>query len=80
LINSVSNAAEALAKQGVLGISREQFTKCYEEVTIKLEKIVVVIFDELIRLVTQGIEQAIAFYNDFLEQQARYQQETPEQR
>jgi hypothetical protein len=27
-----------------------------------------------------AIEQAIAFYNDFLERQERYQQETPEQR
>ncbi|WP_017651095.1 hypothetical protein [Fortiea contorta] len=80
LIDSIRNAADTLAKQGVLGISMEQFTKCYEEVAIRLEKIVVVMFDELIRLATQRIEQAIAFYNDFLERQARYQQETPKQR
>ena len=29
---------------------------------------------------TEALEQAIAFYNDFLERQERYQQETPEQR
>ncbi|WP_071187077.1 hypothetical protein [Trichormus sp. NMC-1] len=80
LIDSVSNTAKGLAKEGTLGISRDQFTKTYEEVAKKLEKIVVSIFDELSKLVTKAIEQAIAFYNDFLELQKRYQQETPEQR
>ena len=80
LIDSVSNTAKALAKEGTLGISRDQFTKTYEEVAKKLEKIVVSLFDELSKLVTIAIEQAIAFYNNFLELQKRYQQETPEQR
>ena len=31
-------------------------------------------------LVNQALEEAIAFYNDFLERQERYQQETLEQR
>lgn len=80
LIDSIKNAADNLAKQGVLGISREQFTKCYEEVATKLETIVVTVFNELVRLATQAIEQALAFYNEFLERQVRYRQETPEQR
>ncbi len=33
-----------------------------------------------VKLATEAIAKAIAFYNDFLEQQERYQQETPEQR
>lgn len=80
LINSVSNTARVLAKEGALGISREQFIKTSEEVATKLEKVVVAIFDELSKLVTKAIEQAISFYNDFLELRKRYQQETPEQR
>ncbi len=36
--------------------------------------------DDRIELITKAIAQAIAFYNDFLEKQARYQQETLEQR
>ena len=46
----------------------------------KLEKIVIAVFDELVRRAVQAVEEAIAFYNDFLEKQVRYRQETPEQR
>ncbi len=38
------------------------------------------LIDDRISLVIQALEAAIAFYNDFLELQARYRQETPEQR
>ena len=38
------------------------------------------VIDELFKLVIQQIEQAIAFYNNFLELQTRHRQETPEQR
>lgn len=80
LVDSVSNAGDTLGKQGVLGISWEQFSKCSKEVATKLETIVIIIFDELIRLAEQAIEQGLTFYNDFLERQMRYRQETPEQR
>ena len=80
LIDSVSDAAETLAKQGVLGVSWEQFVKCYEEVATKLETIVVTVFNALIKLATQALEEALVFYNDFLARQVRYRQETPEQR
>lgn len=80
LVDSVSNAADNLGKEGLLGISWQQFNKCSKEVLIKLETIVVIVFDELIRLAEQAIEQALAFHNDFLERQMRYRQETQEQR
>ncbi|MBW4503199.1 MAG: hypothetical protein KME57_27450 [Scytonema hyalinum WJT4-NPBG1] len=80
LVDSVTNAADTLGKQGVLGISWDQFNKCSKEVATKLETIVIIIFDELIRLAEQAIEQGLTFYNDFLERQMRYRQETPEQR
>lgn len=77
----VKPALETLAKQGFLSISLEQFTKFSEEQVIpKIENIINSVFDDRVKLATQALEQAIAFYNDFLERQARYQQETPEQR
>ena len=70
-----------LAKQAALGINKEQFTQACNKVYINLEKIVVDIFDELWRLIiNNAIGQAMLFYNDFLEIQNRYQQETSEQR
>jgi hypothetical protein len=58
-----------------------QFTKFSEEQVItKIENIINSVFDDRVKLATQALEQAVAFYNDFLERQARYQQETPEQR
>ncbi|HEY9710089.1 MAG TPA: hypothetical protein V6D48_17920, partial [Oculatellaceae cyanobacterium] len=50
------------------------------QVSSKLENIIKAIFDDRIKSGTQALEQAIAFYNYFLERQERYQQETPEQR
>lgn len=37
-------------------------------------------FDRQVKFATQAIDEAIAFYSDFLAKQERYQQETPEQR
>lgn len=45
-----------------------------------IDNIITSIFEDRVKLAIQSLEQAIAFYNDFLEQQERYQQETPEQR
>lgn len=62
-------------------ISLQQFTKFSEEQVVpKIENIINSVFDDRVKLATQALEQAVAFYNDFLERQARYQQETPEQR
>ncbi|MUG91924.1 hypothetical protein F7734_05355 [Scytonema sp. UIC 10036] len=80
LVDALDNTADTLAKQGVLGISWEQFDKCSKEVLIKLETIVTTIFDEFVKLVEQAVEQGLTFYSDFLAQQVRYRQETIEQR
>ncbi|MTJ53503.1 hypothetical protein FJR38_13060 [Anabaena sp. UHCC 0253] len=79
-IDYIRNTPQDLAKQAALAISQEQFTQAYKKVSENLEKIVVAIFDELWRLINDAIEQAMLFYNDFLEIQNRYQQETSEQR
>jgi hypothetical protein len=79
-IDYIRNAPQDLAKQGALGISQEQFSQADNKVSENFEKIVIAIFDELWRLINNAIQEAMLFYNDFLEIQNRYQQETSEQR
>lgn len=49
-------------------------------VSSKMEDYITAILDDQVKLATKALEQAIAFYNYFLEKQNRYQQETPETR
>ncbi|MBS9394590.1 MAG: hypothetical protein HEQ29_16105 [Dolichospermum sp. LBC05a] len=79
-IDHIKNAPQDLAKQGALGISQEQFSQADNKVSENFEKIVIAIFDELWRLINNAIQEAMLFYNDFLEIHNRYQQETSEQR
>jgi hypothetical protein len=67
-------------KQGILPINWHSFAQFSAQVVSAIENIITTIFDDRVKLATQALEQAIAFYNDFLERQERYQQETPEQR
>lgn len=77
---TVSPALEALVNQGWGDIYWEQVVKFKDEVSAKIEERIISIFDDRVKLATKAIAQVIAFYNDFLERQERYQQETPEQR
>ena len=70
----------ALVEQGWGDISWEDVVNFKEKVASKIEKYITAIIDYRVKLVTEAIAKAIAFYNYFLEQQKRYQQETPEQR
>jgi hypothetical protein len=78
--DKISNKLNALANQNMFGLAWEQFVNFKEEVEAIIENTITSIFKERVELVTEALEQAIAFYNDFLERQERYQQETPEQR
>lgn len=78
--NTVTPALEALVTQGWGNIWWEQVVKFKDEVSAKIEETIISIFEDRVKLATKAIAQAIAFYNDFLERQERYQQETPEQR
>ena len=79
--NSVEPALEAFVKQNYWSINSEQFAKfSKEQVSSKMENIIKAVFDDGVKLGSQALQQIIAFYNDFLERQERYQQETPEQR
>lgn len=79
--DDINPALKTFAEQGFISINLEHFAKfSKEQVLSKIEKIVNSVFDDRVKLATGAIEQAIAFYNAFLERQERYQQETPEQR
>lgn len=77
---TVSPDFKALVEQGWGDIYWEDVVKFKDKVASKIEKFITAIFDDRVKLATEAIAKAIAFYNDFLEQQERYQQETPEQR
>lgn len=51
-----------------------------DEISHKIQKQVTAIFDDRAKLVEECLEQLICFYNNLLELQERYQQETSEQR
>ncbi len=77
---AVSPDVKALVEQGWGDISWKDVVKFKEKVYAKIEKFITAIFDDRVELTTKAITKAIVFYNDFLERQERYQQETPEQR
>jgi hypothetical protein len=78
---SVEPALEAFVNQNPWSINSEQVAKfSKEQVSSKMENIIKAVFDDRVKLGSQALEQIIVFYNDFLERQERYQQETPEQR
>ena len=70
----------ALVEQRWGNISWEDVVEFKEKVALNIENFITGVFDYKVKLATKVIAKAIAFYNYFLEQQKRYQQETPEQR
>jgi hypothetical protein len=78
--NTVNRALDVLINQGWGDIYWEQVAKFKQQVSTKIEEEINSVLDDRIELATKAIEEAIAFYNDFLEKQARYQLETLEQR
>jgi hypothetical protein len=77
---SVKADSKALKDKPGWEIYWEDVVKFNKIVSSKMENFITAIFDDRVKLATKALEQAIAFYNYFLERQERYQQETPEQR
>jgi hypothetical protein len=77
---AINSDLYALVENGWSDIYWDNFLKFKNTVSSKMEKFITAIFDDRVKLATKALEQAIAFYNYFLERQERYQQETPEQR
>jgi hypothetical protein len=80
LKTSVNPYLKVLVELGWGDINREDVVKFQNNVSVKIENFITAIFDDRIKFATETMANAIAFYNDFLEQQERYQQETPKQR
>jgi hypothetical protein len=78
--SAVKPDLKALVDKGWGDIYWGEVVEFKEKIYAKIDKFITAIFDDRVKLGSQAIEQAIAFYNDFLERQERYQQETPEQR
>jgi uncharacterized tellurite resistance protein B-like protein len=77
---AVSSPLGALVNKGWGDIYWEEVVKFKNEVTSIIDDIVNVIFDDRVKLASEAVAKTISFYDDFLERQERYQQETPEQR
>jgi uncharacterized tellurite resistance protein B-like protein len=77
---AVSSPLGALVNKGWGDISWEEVVKFKNQVITIITDIVNVIFDDRVKLASEAVTTAISFYDDFLERQERYQQETPEQR
>jgi hypothetical protein len=77
---AVSSPLGALVNKGWGDIYWEEVVKFKNEINSIIDDIVNVIFDDRVKLATQAVAKVISFYDDFLERQERYQQETPEQR
>jgi hypothetical protein len=79
-LGAVSSPLDALVNKGWGDIYWEEVVKFKNQVTTIIDDIVNVIFDDRVKLASEAVATAISFYDDFLERQERYQQETPEQR
>jgi len=71
---------ETLVHKSKLGISLLDFEESCKTIGSIMENLIVSIFEERLTLAIQAVEKAMMFYNKFLEKQARYQQETAQQR
>ncbi|MEG4284128.1 hypothetical protein QUB68_13455 [Microcoleus sp. A006_D1] len=71
---------EILVHKSKMGISLIDFEESCKVIGSILDNLILEIFEDRIKLAIQTVEKAMMFYNKFLEKQARYQQETPQQR
>ena len=71
---------EALVHKSKMGISLVDFEESCKVIGSIMDSLILAIFEERMKLAIQTVEKAIKFYNNFLDKQGRYQQETPQQR
>ncbi|MEG3926881.1 hypothetical protein [Microcoleus sp. D3_18a_C4] len=77
---TLKQPVEALVHKSKMGISLVDFEDSCKVIGSIMDSLILAIFEERMKLATHTVEKAIKFYNNFLEKQARYQQETPQQR
>ncbi|MCT7959499.1 hypothetical protein NG791_02330 [Laspinema sp. D1] len=74
-----NDALNNFGKQNRLGMNVEAFEKFCEDLFPILADLIKVLFTDRTQVAIEAIDQRIAFYNELLTKQERYQQETPEQ-
>ena len=77
---TLKEPVETLVHKSNLGISLVDFEDSCKVIGLILDNVIIAVFEERMKLAIQTVEKAIKFYNNFLDKQARYQKETPEQR
>lgn len=71
---------DELNKKSFMGVSLENFQKFKQNIDNSISDFINNIFNELNNLLVDVIEEGIKFYNDLLEKQKRYEEETEEKR
>ncbi|MEG3908487.1 hypothetical protein QT979_12660 [Microcoleus sp. w2-18bC1] len=77
---TLKEPVETLVYKSKMGISVVDFEESCKVIGLILDNVIIAVFEERMKLAIQTVEKAIKFYNNFLEKQAWYQKETPEQR
>jgi hypothetical protein len=80
LRSALSPALDNLSKYRLGNIFWEEVVNFEKEVSTAIDNFINSIFDDRLKVGSQALVEALIFYNEFLEKQDRYQQETPAQR
>ncbi|MEG4006428.1 hypothetical protein QUA41_12095 [Microcoleus sp. Pol11C1] len=76
----LKDTVDTLVHKSKMEISLVDFEESCKVLGSIMDKLILEIFEERIKLAIETVEKAMKFYNNFLEKQARYQQETAQQR
>ncbi len=74
------SALDNLSKYRLGDVLWEEVVNFKKQVSTAIDNFINSIFDDRLKLGNQALVEAMIFYNEFLEKQDRYQQETPAQR
>jgi hypothetical protein len=77
---ALTPALDNLSKYRLGDLLWEEVVNFEKEVSTAINNFINSIFDDRLKLGSQALVEAMIFYNEFLEKQDRYQQETPAQR
>ena len=80
LRSELSPALDDLSKYRLGDLFWEEVVKFKKEVSTAIDNFINSIFDDRLKVGSRALAEALIFYNEFLEKQDRYQQETPAQR
>jgi hypothetical protein len=80
LRSALSPALDNLTKQRLGDLFWEEVVNFEKQVSTAINNFINSIFDDRLKLGSQALVEAMMFYNNFLEKQERYQQETPAER